>query len=63
MYISRQMYQNNTELSLNDWLDTLAVIQSHHYKPEWGSPVVPRTTVEFVVHLADFIDARIASEF
>lgn len=62
MYLSRAMYQQATLLPLNAWLDAIAIIQSHHGKAEWGSPQQPRTTIELMVHLADFIDSRIASE-
>lgn len=34
------------------------IILSHHGTPEFGSPVVPKTTDAFLVHLADDSDAK-----
>ena len=36
----------------------LHAILSHHGRPEWGSPVLPRTKTAFMLHLCDSISAR-----
>ncbi len=49
------------ELGLNDEKTDLLthIILSHHGVPEYGSPVLPKTSDAFLVHLADDADAKI----
>jgi len=37
----------------------LHMIYSHHGKPEWGSPVEPKTADAMILHMADMIDSRL----
>lgn len=35
-------------------------ILAHHGRPDWGSPVVPRTRMAWLLHLCDNLSARVA---
>lgn len=43
----------------NEIDEVLHCILSHHGMKEWGSPVVPRTRMAWILHLADSLSARL----
>ena len=38
--------------------DVLHAILAHHCMPDWGSPVMPRTRLAWLLHLCDALSAR-----
>ncbi len=46
-----------------EWLidAVLHVIESHHSKPEWGSPSEPASREAWLLHLADMVSAKLAA--
>ena len=57
-------HQSETEYPLpyTDILDIQHIILSHHGKLEWGAVTTPRTVTALLVHIADYIDAKFATE-
>ena len=47
-----------TDLPERDQEEVLHAILSHHGRPEWGSPVTPKTKMAYLVHLSDSMSAR-----
>lgn len=57
MIVNRKCLELNIDQEKTDLLTH--ILLSHHGKPEYGSPVVPKTADAFLVHLADDTDAKI----
>lgn len=50
------------KLSVSDIITAQSYILSHHGLPEWGAICKPIDTTALLIHMADFIDSRFASE-